>query len=86
MHLMAEGLYLMAQDGLQQVRETISRAQVNLHGVTDPAGHLLGSALFGRASMFNHSCRPSCAVSFFKARLQVRTSRRVTKGEELSIG
>jgi len=64
----------------------IGKAHVNTHGITDLKGRLLGSGLYPGGSTFNHSCAPTCAVSFIKGAIQVHTIEDVKEGECLTIG
>ena len=51
-------------------------------------GRTVGVGLYPSAALLNHSCEPSCAVRFdlaAGAALEVRTTREVDEGEELTI-
>lgn len=45
----------------------------------------LGQALYPTASLLNHSCDPSAAISFAGKRVTVRAVKRVKPGEELTL-
>lgn len=59
-------------------------ARAHLH---DAAGRLQGSALFGLASMLNHSCEPCLDVEWPRntAAVAFRAARDVARGEQLTI-
>ena len=63
----------------------ISSTQRNMHAVVNLAGNALGHGLYPKASLFNHSCRPNCVVSFDGPVLVVRAIQPVKAGEELTI-
>ncbi|KAK3284558.1 hypothetical protein CYMTET_7798 [Cymbomonas tetramitiformis] len=90
LHNMAQGVqrFLPSNASLDMdtIVEVISKAHVNLHGVSDAAGHTLGTGLFVGASQFNHSCLPNCVVSYIDGALTVRAISPVKKGEPLCIG
>ncbi|TRY75318.1 hypothetical protein TCAL_00745 [Tigriopus californicus] len=44
-----------------------------------------GSALYLKASLFNHSCDPSAAFVFFNNRIIIAATRKIEPGEEVSI-
>jgi len=46
---------------------------------------VLGRAVFSTASNFNNSCTPNCYKMVSREGIQIKTSRPVEKGEELSI-
>ena len=48
----------------RELATILAAAHANLHGVVDAEGRHLGSGVYVRASMFNHSCAPEAVVSF----------------------
>lgn len=63
----------------------ISRVHANAYGIVDHSGRQLGTGLYARAGLFNHSCAPSCANSFIGRTWRLHTLRAVKRGEQLSV-
>ena len=63
----------------------ILRVQANAHTIANFHGQALASGVYLAGAMLNHSCDPTCVVSFRGPTLVVRTIRPVVKGEPLTI-
>ena len=64
----------------------VSNVHTNLYGIVDQAGLQYGSGLYPRAgSLFNHSCSPSCAVSFLGRQWRLHALMPIRRGAEVTV-
>ena len=68
----------------RRLARLVSRVHVNLYAVSDCAGLHYGSGLYPEAgALVNHSCAPTCAVSFRGRTWRLHALRDIGRGEEV---
>lgn len=86
--LMAEARMMALAMGnvpLDVCARIIDKLLCNVFTVTDYEMKPLGAALYLRASKFNHSCLSNAVQTFSNSEIQIRASRDIVTGEEVTI-